>query len=70
MGRDNLCAAKLPVDPRSTSYKLHLLRIDFFPLFSSSSASVPHDKQKPNNKHVGGAQLCGQSLACHEEADA
>lgn len=29
MGRDNPCAAKLPVDPRPTSYKPHLLRIDF-----------------------------------------
>lgn len=34
MGGDNPSAAKLPVDPRSTCYKLYLLRIGvFFPLF-------------------------------------
>lgn len=49
MGGDNPSAAKLPVKPRSTGYKLYLLRIGFS-LFSSSSAFVPHDKQKPKQQ--------------------
>lgn len=68
MGGDNPPAAKLPVDPRSTCYKLYLLRGDFssfHPLLHLS----PMTNKKQNNKNVE-AQLRGQSSARHEEADA
>lgn len=45
-------AAKLPVNPRSTCYQLSLIRTDFS---SSSSASVPHEKQYKPTKLWGSA---------------
>lgn len=68
MGGDNPSTAKLPVKPRSTGYKLYLLRIgfsSFHPLLLLS----PMTNKNQNNRN-GWAQLCGQSLAHHKEADA
>lgn len=53
MGGDSPAAAKLLVDPRSTCYKLYLLRMGFF-LFSSPSASHLPPMTKKQSTNTGG----------------
>lgn len=55
MGGENPSAAKLPVNPRSTCYKLYLLGIGFFSSFHLLLHLSPMTNKTQTNKNVGGS---------------